>query len=158
MYLHFYRLAPLFLSHFKNEKIQVMRVCFIQGQEWQQNWVLKPGILAPYPVWGFFSSLGLTECFFCVRRYGKCFYMNNLRSKDNKSAYLPVSLRAINASAWSIAKAFRHDRAQSKYSIWKSNYCYSSRAISEVLLLLRPFDEMKKLQFKMVKTRNHFSW
>ena len=50
--------------HLKNEKIEVMRVCFFQGQKQQQNWVLGPGVLAPYEFWilFFFSSHGLTEC------------------------------------------------------------------------------------------------
>lgn len=38
-----------------------MRVCLIQGQEQQQNWVLKPSVLAPYPAC--FSSLKLTGWF-----------------------------------------------------------------------------------------------
>lgn len=42
------RFHLLFISvHFENEKIEVMRVCFIQGQKQQQNWVLEPGVLAP---------------------------------------------------------------------------------------------------------------
>lgn len=40
--------------YFKNESIEVMRVCLIQGREQQQNWVLGSGVLAPYLDLGFF--------------------------------------------------------------------------------------------------------
>lgn len=43
--------------HLKNEKIEVMRVCFFQGQNQQQNWVLGPGVLAPYEFWILFFFL-----------------------------------------------------------------------------------------------------
>lgn len=47
------RLVPVSV-YFKNESIEVMRVFLIQGHEQQQNWVLGPGVLAPYLDLGFF--------------------------------------------------------------------------------------------------------
>lgn len=49
--------------YFKNESSEVIRVCLIQGHEQQQNWVLGPGVLAPYLDF-FFSSLGLYRMHF----------------------------------------------------------------------------------------------
>lgn len=52
-----------FIYYFFNEEIEVTRVCLIQGQEQQQNWVLKPSVLAPYPVFFFFLLWNLENGF-----------------------------------------------------------------------------------------------
>lgn len=44
---------------------------------------------------------------FLCQALWQVFYMNNLQREDNKSAYLPVSLSAINGLAHGIAKALR---------------------------------------------------
>lgn len=74
----------LILVHLKNESIEVMRVCLIQGQEQQRNWVLGPGALAPYLDFCFFFPRTSQDVFSvrcCGERFALAIYKMIIKAR-----------------------------------------------------------------------------